>query len=135
MSEGRASVIERQLELLNEGLALLVRQNAFYRRKLSRVPLPLHSMDDYRRLPFTSKNELVEDQTATPPYGTNLTYPASAYTRLHSTSGTTGRKLKVLDTEESWAWFTRCWQQIYRTFGVGPGDRVFAAFGFGPFVG
>jgi phenylacetate-CoA ligase len=41
----------------------------------------------------------------------------------------------VLDTEESWAWFTKCWQVIYRAFGVGPGDRVLAAFGFGPFVG
>ncbi len=135
MSGDRASVLERQLALLNNGLALLVRQNGFYRRKLSDVPLPLPTMDDYRRLPFTSKNELVEDQEANPPYGTNLTYPASAYTRLHSTSGTSGRKLKVLDTEESWEWFTRCWQHIYRAFGVGPGDRVFAAFGFGPFVG
>jgi phenylacetate-CoA ligase len=92
-------------------------------------------MDDYRRLPFTTKNELASDQAANPPYGTNLTYAHSEYTRIHSTSGTTGRRLKVLDTEESWGWFTRCWQEIYRVFGIGPGDRVFAAFGFGPFVG
>jgi phenylacetate-CoA ligase len=135
VSAGRAPLVDRQLTLLNEGLALLSRQNAFYRRKLSKVRLPIRSLDEYRRIPFTRKAELVDDQAANPPYGTNLTYPPEAYTRLHSTSGTTGRKLKVLDTEESWAWFTRCWQQIYRAFGVGPGDRVFAAFGFGPFVG
>jgi phenylacetate-CoA ligase len=135
VSEGRAAIQDRQLARLNDGLALLARQNAFYRRKLSGLRLPLRSIADYRRLPFTSKEDLVEDQAANPPYGTNLTYPAEAYTRLHSTSGTTGRKLKVLDTEESWAWFTKCWQDIYRAFGVGPGDRVFAAFGFGPFVG
>ena len=41
----------------------------------------------------------------------------------------------MLDTNESWAWFTRCWQEIYRAFGIGSGDRVFVAFGFGPFVG
>jgi phenylacetate-CoA ligase len=128
-------VLERQLDRLNPGLALLVRQNPFYRRKLAGISLPLAGRRDYRRLPFTSKSELVEDQAANPPYGTNLTYAASAYTRIHSTSGTTGRRLKVLDTEESWGWFTRCWQEIYRVFGIGPGDRVFAAFGFGPFVG
>ena len=135
MSDGRAPVLEDQIRRFNEGLSLLTRQNPFYRRKLADARLPIQTMDDYRRLPFTVKRELVEDQEATPPYGTNLTYPASAYTRLHSTSGSTGRRLKVLDTEESWAWFTRCWKEIYRAFGVGPGDRVFAAFGFGPFVG
>jgi phenylacetate-CoA ligase len=135
VSEGRAPIQDRQLARLNDGLGLLTRQNAFYRRKLSGLRLPLRSMEEYRGLPFTSKSELVEDQAANPPYGTNLTYPPESYTRLHSTSGTTGRKLKVLDTEESWAWFTKCWQVIYRAFGVGPGDRVFAAFGFGPFVG
>lgn len=132
---GRAPILERQLGLLNQGLALLAHQNSFYRRKLRDIRLPLPSMDDYRRLPFTTKNELASDQAANPPYGTNLTYAHSEYTRIHSTSGTTGRRLKVLDTEESWGWFTRCWQEIYRVFGIGPGDRVFAAFGFGPFVG
>jgi phenylacetate-CoA ligase len=124
-----------QLARLNSGLALLSRENPFYRTKLEGARLPLSSLEDFRKLPFTTKDELVEDQASNPPYGTNLTQPLADYTRLHSTSGTTGRRLKVLDTEESWAWFTRCWQDIYRTFGIGRGDRVFAAFGFGPFVG
>ncbi len=135
MSSGRARVVESQFSRLNPGLALLAHQNPFYRGKLAGIDLPLCSMNDYRRLPFTTKSELVENQGANPPYGTNLTYALSAYTRIHSTSGTTGRRLKILDTRESWAWFTRCWQEFYRAFGVGPGDRVFAAFGFGPFVG
>jgi phenylacetate-CoA ligase len=135
MSAGRALLFERQLERLNSGLALLVRDNPFYRRKLSAVQLPIASLSDYRKLPFTTKAELVDDQAVHPPYGSNLTQPLLDYTRVHSTSGTTGRRLKVLDTPESWAWFTRCWQEIYRTFGLGPGDRIFAAFGFGPFVG
>ncbi len=135
MTSGRDPIFERQLDLLNHGLALLAQRNPFYRRKLEHVRLPLPSVDALRRLPFTTKSELLDDQAASPPYGTNLTYEPSEYTRIHSTSGTTGRRLKVLDTEASWAWFTRCWQHIYRAFGVGRGDRVFAAFGFGPFVG
>ncbi len=89
----------------------------------------------FTELPFTLKSELVDDQQQNPPYGTNLTYEPGAYTRIHGTSGTTGRRLKCLDTRESWAWFTYCWQEIYRAIGVGSDDRVFAAFGFGPFVG
>jgi phenylacetate-CoA ligase len=126
---------EARLARLNRGLALLAEKNAFYRRKLEGVALPLRSIRDLERIPFTTKSELVDDQNGNPPYGTNLTQAISDYTRIHTTSGTSGRRLRVLDTHESWAWFTRCWQEIYRAFGIGPGDRVFVAFGFGPFVG
>jgi phenylacetate-CoA ligase len=51
------------------------------------------------------------------------------------TSGTTGRPLRWLDTPESWDWWTRCWTFVYRAAGVGPGDRVFFPFSFGPFIG
>jgi phenylacetate-CoA ligase len=131
----RARVVGAQLEKLRSGLPLLARQNPFYQAKLANVDLDVRSMDAYRNLPFTTKDELVENQAAHPPHGTNLTFATAGYTRIHSTSGTTGRRLKVLDTEESFRWFTRCWQDIYRLFGIGPGDRVFAAFGFGPFIG
>ena len=55
--------------------------------------------------------------------------------RLHQTSGTTGRPLRLLDTPESWEWWRECWQPIYRAAGVTARDRVFFAFSFGPFVG
>jgi phenylacetate-CoA ligase len=131
----RARVVAAQLARLRSGLELLARHNPFYQAKLADLDLDVRSMEAYRELPFTTKDELVENQSAHPPDGTNLTFPASEYTRIHSTSGTTGRRLRVLDTEESWGWFTRCWQEIYRVFGIGPGDRVFVAFGFGPFIG
>src|SRR5262249_50376302 len=87
------------------------------------------------RLPFTRKGELVADQDAHPPYGTNLSFPLGAYTRLHQTSGTTGRPLRILDTPESWLWWKRCWGYVYRGAGVRPDDRIFCAFSFGPFIG
>ena len=127
-----------QLARLNaprSGLSLLREKNPFYRAKLDAISLPLSSVEALREIPFTTKNELVADQANHPPYGTNLTFPLETYTRLHATSGTSGRKLKVLDTPESWAWFVRCWEEIFRTIGVGSGDRVFVAFGFGPFIG
>jgi phenylacetate-CoA ligase len=95
----------------------------------------LRSWDDFRRLPFTLKSDLVADQAEHPPFGSNLTYPLDRYVRVHQTSGTTGVPLRWLDTEESWAWWIRCWAFVLRAAGLGPGDRVFFPFSFGLFVG
>ncbi len=138
MAVTREQIARRQLEKLNRpdsGLALLREQNTFYGKKLEDVTLPIASRDVFLRMPFTTKQELVDDQADNPPYGTNLTFEHDAYTRIHATSGTTGRRLTCLDTNESWAWFTFCWQEIYRAIGINREDRIFAAFGFGPFVG
>ena len=118
-----------QWERLAARLPELRRKNPFYRARLSERA---SSLGD---LPFTTKTELSEDQAARPPFGTNLTYPLERYVRLHQTSGTTGRPLRVLDTAESWEWWRECWQPIYRAAGVTARDRIFFAFSFGPFVG
>jgi phenylacetate-CoA ligase len=118
-----------QWERLSSGLTELRETNPFYRAKL---PARASGLGD---LPFTTKTELSEDQAARPPFGTNLTYPIERYVRLHQTSGTTGRPLRILDTAESWEWWRECWQPIYRAAGVTAHDRVFFAFSFGPFVG
>ncbi len=110
-------------------------RNAFYARKLG-DRRSLESWDDFRHLPFTTKQEIGEDQLAAPPYGTNLTYGLDRYVKFHQTSGTTGRApLRVLDTAASWDWWARCWGHVYTAAGVGAGDRVFFAFSFGPFIG
>ena len=124
-------------------LTSLVRQiwptNGFYRRKWLAAglkdPAELRTWDDFARLPFTTKPELMHDQAAAPPFGTNLTYPLGRYVRLHQTSGTTGAPLRWLDTLESWDWWARLWCHVYAGAGVGPADRIFFAFSFGPFVG
>ena len=86
-------------------------------------------------VPFTTKTELAEDFAAHPPYGTNLTFPRSQYTRFCQTSGTTGKPLAILDTPESWDWMLSNWARIYREAGVLPGDCIYFAFSFGPFLG
>ena len=125
-----------QLDKLN-GLLREVRwTNRFYRRKLGdRAESPLQSLADLTQFPFTTKHELIEDQTECPPFGSNLTFPLDRYVRVHQTSGTTGRPLYWLDTEESWEWWGLCWRMIFEAAGVGAGDRVFFPFSFGPFIG
>jgi phenylacetate-CoA ligase len=127
-----------QLEKVRAHLPEVAARNVFYRRKWQEAGIDaatIRTLDDFRRLPFTAKQELVADQQTHPPFGTNLTYPLKRYTRFHLTSGTTGRPLRWLDTPESWEWWIRCWLYVYRAAGVGPQDRIFFAFSFGPFIG
>ncbi|HET9780928.1 MAG TPA: phenylacetate--CoA ligase family protein [Candidatus Dormibacteraeota bacterium] len=86
---------------------------------------------------MTSKSELVADQAARPPFGTNLTYSLDHYVRLHQTSGSSGdAPLRWLDTAASWDWWLRIWSEhVYPAAGVTSADRVFFAFSFGPFIG
>jgi phenylacetate-CoA ligase len=124
-----------QLNKLQALLAEILPRNAFYARKLG----PHRQLDDweaYRGLPFTTKQEIAEDQARHPPFGTNLTYSLERYVKLHQTSGTTGKApIRVLDTEQSWDWWAHCWGHVFTGANVGRGDRVFFAFSFGPFIG
>lgn len=134
----RATIADSQLEQLRSLLAELFPSNKFYTPKLQDcgVTFDVASLSDFcARFPFTTKQELVEDQRRNPPFGTNLTYPLDRYTRFHQTSGTSGTPLRWLDTPESWDWMLESWTQIFHAAGVGAGDRVFLAFSFGPFIG
>lgn len=109
-------------------------RNPFYSQKLK--GLKFDSLDEFReRAPFTFKQELIDDQRAHPPYGSNLTYPLDQYTRFSQTNGTTGAPLRWLDTPESWDWMVGNWMRVFQSAGVRTGDRVFFAFSFGPFLG
>jgi phenylacetate-CoA ligase len=122
-----------RLARLNALLEHAAEHSPFQRERL-RGHLPVSSLADLRALPRTSKQDLVDDQAAHPPFGTNLTCPLDRYTHLHQTSGTTGATLRVLDTPEDWAWWTRGLGAVFRAAGVGPGDRVALAYSFGPYI-
>lgn len=122
-----------QLERLQVGLRAVTRANPFWRNRVTEV----RGWGDFERLPLTTKGDLLDDQGAHPPYGTNLTYPLDRYTRVHQTSGSSGsHPLRWLDTAESWEWWLRIWaEHVYPAAGVTAIDRLFFAFSFGPFVG
>ncbi len=135
----RDDLLRHQWQRLIPMLARVLGGNPFYREKWREAGAhdvrEIRGWDEFRRLPFTTKADLVRDQEAHPPFGTDLTYPLDRYVRLHQTSGTTGRPLRWLDTVESWEWWQRCWTFVYLAAGVGPEDRIFFAFSFGPFIG
>lgn len=134
----RAAIATGQLESLRTLLAELIPANRFYTRKLQNAGLgfDVASLEDFsHRFPFTTKDELVQDQLSHPPFGTNLTYSLNSYTRFHQTSGTTGHPLRWLDTPDSWDAMVENWTDVYRAANITQGDRVYFAFSFGPFVG
>jgi len=122
-----------QLKRLRQGLPQVLRGNRFYRERLHDV----RGWDDFERLPFTTKADLVADQAATPPFGTNLSFGLDHYVRLHQTSGSSGQApLRWLDTAESWDWWRTIWaRHVYPAAGVTSRDRILLAFSFGPFIG
>ena len=132
----RNSIDYWQLNRLSQMLQAILPANEFYRRKFSaqRIIDSL-SLERLKSLPFTTKNELVENQALHPPFGIDLTFPLEHYIRIHQTSGTTGKPMYWLDTEDSWNWWAECWRVIFEAAGVGPGDRIYFAFSFGPFIG
>lgn len=131
----RSLILSHQLARLQQGMERILSHNRFYQQKFADSSPAINRLEDLAHLPFTGKSELVADQEAHPLYGTNLTYPLAEYVRLHQTSGTTGKPLKILDTQESWDWWAECWTSVYRAAGVGREDIVFLAFSFGPFIG
>ncbi|MES2569206.1 MAG: AMP-binding protein [Verrucomicrobiota bacterium] len=128
-----------QFHQLRALVAALIPHNRFYTKRLREADLnerTLESLEDFSaQLGFTYKHELVADQIENPPYGSNLTFELKRYSRFCQTTGTTGQPLVCLDTAESWDWLLGNWGHVYRSADIMPGDRIFFAFSFGPFLG
>src|SRR6266571_8050948 len=123
-----------QTRRLREQLAHARAHSPFYRRKLEGAPR-VKTLDDLRRLPFTTKDELKENQAAKPPWGDVLAVPFEDVLRIHMTSATTGRPLAFLDTAEDWYGFYHSYASSLHAFGVRSSDMVMAAFSYGPWIG
>ncbi len=123
----------RELQL--KGLQDVVRrcQNAeFYRKRFAEAgvtPEDIRSLDDLRRLPFTSKEDLRENY----PFGI-CCVPMKDCVRLHSSSGTTGNPTVVLHTRkdlDDWASaVARCLWMV----GSRPEDVFQNSAGYGMFT-
>ncbi len=136
--KSRDLIEQIQTRRLTEMLEAIIPRNRFYTTKYATAGISIddiRTLEDLRALPVTTKQELVESQAQQPPYGANLSFPSTAYTRLHQTSGTTGRPMRWLDTSDSWEWIMECWRQIYLLAGLNKDDRLFFPFSFGPFIG
>ena len=138
----RETLTGQQATRLRTLLRTIDGRNLFYTRKLAIAGFRVDDIEDeadlptlLAALPFTTKRDLVADQSSHPPWGTARTEPIERYTRYSHTSSTTGRPLRWLDTNHSWQWALDCWKAVYRAAHVHERDRIFFPFSFGPFLG
>jgi phenylacetate-CoA ligase len=134
----RADLTAMQERRLREQVQHAYDASPFYRRKFDEAgvkPGQVLILDDLRKLPFTTKDELKQDQADHPPWGTLLAVPFEQCLRVHMTSATTGRPLAFLDTEEDWYGFYHSYARSLHAFGVRRPDMVMAAFSYGPWIG
>lgn len=103
--------------------------SAFYRERLDKAgvrPEDIKVLDDIRRLPFTTADDLKEGY----PFPL-LSVPLSKVVRVHASSGTTGKRKVMAYTQkdlDDWMdFFARC----YEMAGLTQEDRVQIAVGYG----
>jgi len=124
-----------QFARLQTLIAAIAQTNLFYSGRLRNAGY-LSNLDEFfERMPFTRKQDLIDDQRAAPPFGSNLTYPVDRYVRLWQTSSTSGQPLYWLDTPDSMRWMLDNWARVYDAAGITAEDRLFFAFSFGLFLG
>jgi len=133
-TESKAEITREELDKIQlEGLKWSIKRafknNSFYHEKFTAAgvkPTDIKKLEDITRLPFTTADDLKTDY----PFPL-LSIPHDKVVRIHSSSGTTGkRKILAYSTKDISDWtdfFARC----YRMAGVGPGSRVQIAVGYG----
>lgn len=128
-----------QLRKVRVLLAWAMERSPFWKRKLGAAgvdPDRIRTMDDMRRVPFLTKEELLADQEAHPPFGSAITCSPQLAVAYHHTSGTTGRlPLRVFETRRDWDWGADAWARALYAFGLRSTDIVYFPFGYGPFIG
>jgi len=135
----REQLRELQLLKLRRLCEWAYARSPFHRRLWERGgfrPDQLRSMDDIRRIPFMTREDWMDAQADTPPFGDLTTADHDLAIRVHTTSGTSGRvPLRVLDGRKDWEWVAEMWAYGFWGFGIRPRDRVFFAFSYGTFIG
>ena len=105
----------------------------YYRHKLQEAglgPEVIESIDDIRKLPFTTKNDLRD----TYPFGM-FAVPMSEIVRLHASSGTTGKATVVGYTRNDISTWSEVMARTLTSAGAGRNDFIQVAYGYGLFTG
>ncbi len=105
----------------------------YYKKKMKDKgvsPADIKSIDDISKLPFVTKDDLRE----TYPYGL-FAKPLKDCVRIHSTSGTTGRRVVAGYTQNDIDLWNDCTARALVAAGASPKDVVQVAYGYGLFTG
>ena len=105
----------------------------YYRKKMEEkglTPADIQSTADLHKLPFLTKDDLREAY----PYGL-AGKPMSECVRIHSTSGTTGKRVVAFYTQHDLDLWEDCCARAIMAVGGDKEDVVHVAYGYGLFTG
>ena len=121
-----------QLEGLQWTVTHAYRGSETYRKKfdgLNLKPEDIQSLDDLKRLPFTSAEDLSEGY----PFPLR-SVPMRDVVRIHTSSGTTGKRKVLCYTQKDIKDWTHFFARCFELAGLTVEDRVQIAVGYGPWT-
>ena len=129
----REEIIAIQNEKLVEQVKHVWENVPYYRKKMEEkgvTPDDIKSVDDLHKLPFLSKMDLRDAY----PYGL-LGVPLEDCVRIHSTSGTTGKRVVAFYTQGDIDMWEECCARAITAAGGTKEDVCQVSYGFGLFTG
>jgi phenylacetate-CoA ligase len=122
-----------QLKRLQQVVQRVYHMVGFYRKSFDEAgiaPDDIRSLDDLKRLPFTTKQDLRDNY----PFGM-FAVPMSSVVRLHASSGTTGRSTVVGYTKRDIETWSELIARCFVAAGLTKNDIIHNAYGYGLFTG
>ncbi|AEE15213.1 Phenylacetate--CoA ligase [Thermodesulfobium narugense DSM 14796] len=129
VEEKEKSVESLEFENIKSFLKNIAENSPFYRKKFREIGFEVNdfkSMDDFSKLPFTTKEDLRDAY----PLGM-LACPEEKIVRIHSSSGTTGKPVIIPYTQKDIDDWKIMMKRCYEIAGVKPTDRVQITPGYG----
>ena len=133
----RDELASLQLERLKWQVRRCYQKSEFYRERLDTagvVPDSIRMLDDLRKIPFVTKQELRDEQKAHPPFGRYTVAEPSTWGELHPSTGTTGVPVSTIWSKQDVENIADFTARTMWSFGVRPGDVVQNAFSYGLWV-
>lgn len=129
----RNNLQEIQFKRLVETIKRVYTNVPYYRKKMQErgiIPEGIKSLDDLRKLPFTTKQDLRDNY----PYGL-FAVPLSEIVRIHASSGTTGKPTVVGYTKHDIGIWSEVMARTLVAAGADKHSFVQIAYGYGLFTG
>ena len=133
--EERAEIIIAKLQ---GQAAYAYERSPFYQKRWDEAgfhPSQLRMIDDVRRIPIITKEDLRQDLLDNPPFGSNICDDWGNILRVHGSSGTTGIPTVIAISADDWARIGEAHARVEWGAGVRPSDTVFMAAPFSLYMG
>jgi len=141
ISHNQSKIKAQQLPKLRHLIKIALEKNKFYQKKFKSCGITsekdIASWNDFNKIPFTTKQELINDQKENPPYGTNITAPIHTFVYLTQTSGTVkGKRFSTIYTRAGFQAALEVETTWLKLMGVNKRDRLMFALPYAlyPFV-